>query len=117
MSRIHLLFFTLFLAFTFTAASTLVFATDLKSPHQAYPDGRSQSGDAQSERDLAQFCYTQGHICGKICDLRSNFEDKFDGCPQSCESRAIRCTQTGCFRWKEPDFLIAERFGGLKCAL
>ena len=114
MRRVNVLFFMLFLALTFTATSTSLFATDIKSQHR---DGRSQSDDVQQERDLAQFCYTQAHICRKICRFRSNFEDKFDGCPDSCESRAIRCTRTGCFRWKEPDFLIAERFGGSKCAL
>jgi hypothetical protein len=27
----------------------------------------------------------------------------------------IRCSSTGCYRWPESEFLIAERFGGYKC--
>ena len=62
---------------------------------------------------MAQFCYEQRLICRKICDLHSRFEDRFDGCPQSCDSRELRCVTTACYRWTEPDFLIAERFGRL----
>lgn len=114
----NLLFCYLFLAFTIVGASTPLLASDLgESPRQSYPDDRSYSDDARPDRDVAEFCYVQGQICRKICDLRSNFEDDFDGCPQSCESRAGRCTRTGCYRWTEPDFLIAEKFGGYKCHL
>lgn len=112
----HLLFCCLFLACTFATASTPLFATDLKSPREARPDDRLPSGEAQAEK-VAEFCYTQRQICRKICNLRSRFEDRFDGCPQSCDSREVRCSSTACFRWTEPDFLIAERFGGFKCAL
>jgi hypothetical protein len=112
-----LLFCYLFLALTFAGASAPLLAADLGSQRQSYPDDRSYSNEEQGEREVAQFCYTQGQICRKICDLHSNFEDGVDGCPQSCESRAGRCTRTGCYRWTEPDFQIAEKFGGYKCAL
>jgi hypothetical protein len=113
-----LLFCYLFLAFTFAGAGAPLLAADLgKSPGRTYPDNRSNFDKALPGRDVAEFCYTQGQICRKICDLHSNFDDEFDGCPQSCDSRAFRCTRTGCFRWTEPDFLIAERFGGFKCNL
>jgi hypothetical protein len=110
-----LLFCCLFLAFTFAGASAPVLASDLKSPRQAYPDDRSYSDDASAEEKVADFCYDQRRICRKICTLRSRFEDRFDGCPQSCESREIRCARTACYRWTEPEFLIAERFGGYQC--
>ena len=109
----NLLLCYLVLAFTFAAANAPLQATDLKSPRQTYPEGRD---NALTAKEVVEICGMQGQICRKICNLRSRFEDRFDGCPQSCESRAIRCTRTGCFRWTEPDFLIAERFGGYKCA-
>ena len=108
-----LLICCLFLAFTFAGASTLVLATDLKSPPQSYPDDRSDA--APTGRDVADFCFSQRQMCRKICRLRSRFEDNFDGCPSSCESREGRCAKTGCYRWSEPEFLIAEKFGGSKC--
>ena len=111
------LFCCLFLAFTFAGASAPLLATDLKSPRQAYPDDRPYSGNARKAREVAEFCYRQRQICRKICDMRSRFEDRFDGCPPSCESREIRCIRTACYRWSESEFLIAERFGGYKCAL
>jgi hypothetical protein len=113
----NLLFCCLFLAFSFAGAGAPLLATDLKSPGKAYPDDRLDSGNAGKETDVAEFCYEQSQICRKICNLRSRFDDRFDGCPQSCESRETRCVSTACFRWTEPDFLIAERFGGYKCAL
>jgi hypothetical protein len=105
----------LFLVFTFAGAGAL-FATDLKSPREAYPDDPGYSGKAPTETDVADFCYTQRQICRKICNLRSRFEDRFDGCPSSCDSRESRCIKTACYRWTDPDFLIAERFGGYKCS-
>jgi hypothetical protein len=108
----NLLFCCLFLAFAVAGAGAPLLAADVASPHQTDPDNGPDSEDAQ---DVAQFCHEQRGICRKICDLRSRFEDRFDGCPQSCESREGRCARTGCYRWSEPEFLIAERFGGYQC--
>lgn len=113
----NLLFCCLFLAFAFTGASAPLLAANLEPPPHAFPDDRPYSDNALTEREVAAFCYGQRYICRKICYLRSNFEDRFDGCPQSCESREARCSRTGCYRWTEPEFLIAEKFGGYKCAL
>ncbi len=108
----------LFLAFTVAGAAVgPLQATDLRSRHQSYPEDRRHSDAVRTERRVAQFCYEQRLICRKICDLHSRFEDRFDGCPQSCDSRELRCVTTACYRWTEPDFLIAERFGGYRCAL
>ena len=109
-----LLFCCLFLAFTFAGASGPLLAADVEPPRKSYPDERLDSDD--DGQDVAEFCYGQRQICRKICVLRSRFEDRFDGCPQSCESRETRCVSTACYRWTEPEFLIAERFGGYKCA-
>jgi hypothetical protein len=114
MHGVKLLLCCLFLAFTVVGASTPLLATDLKSERQTYPDDRSD--DEVTEREVAEFCYVQRGICRKICNLRSRFDDRFDGCPQSCESREGRCSRTGCYRWSEAEFLIAERFGGFQCA-
>lgn len=116
MRWINLLFLGLFLAFTFAGAGTSLLAADVGPPRHAYPESDQHSDDALAEADVAEFCYQQGQICSKICDLNSRFEDKFDGCRQSCESRAFRCTRTACFRWPERQFVIAERFGGYRCA-
>jgi hypothetical protein len=110
-----LLFCFLFLAFTFAGATTPLLASDLKEPRQAYPDDGPDSDDDPAI-EATEFCYTQRKLCRKVCHLRSRFEDNFDGCSSSCGSREIRCTRTGCFRWAESEFLIAERFGGYKCA-
>jgi hypothetical protein len=110
-----LLFCCLFLAVTFAGASAPLLATDLKSRGEAYPDERARSGNALTERKVAEFCSRQRQICRKICNLRDRFDDRFDGCPQSCDSRETRCNGTACFRWTDPDFIIAERFGGYKC--
>ncbi len=107
----------LVLGFTFAGAGAPLHATDLRSRHQSYPEDRRHSDAVPTERRVAEFCYRQRLICRKICDLHSRFDDRFDGCPQSCESRELRCITTACYRWTEPDFLIAERFGGYKCAL
>ncbi len=112
----NLFFCYLFLAVTFAGTGAPLLAADLKAPHQTYPDDRPYSGNARKERNVAEFCYGQRQICRKICYLHSRFEDRFDGCPDSCESREIRCIRTGCYRWTEPEFLIAERFGGYRCA-
>lgn len=96
-------------------ASTPLLATDLKSPPQSYPDERQGSGKELTEEEVAEFCYSQRKICRKICNLRSRFEDRFDGCPQSCDSRESRCSKTACYKWSEPEYIIAERFGGFKC--
>ncbi len=106
-----LLFCCLFLAFTFAGASAPLLAADVET-RKTYPDSRLED---EQEVDVAEFCYEQRQMCRKICDLRSRFEDRFDGCPQSCVSRESRCVSTACFRWSEPEFLIAERFGGYKC--
>ena len=113
MRWVNLLFCCLFLAFTLAGAGVPLLAADVASPHKTYPDERLDSDDAQ---DVGEFCYEQRQMCRKICDLRSRFEDRFDGCPQSCVSRESRCISTACFRWSESEFLIAERFGGYKCA-
>jgi hypothetical protein len=107
-----LLFCCLFLAFTFAGAGAPLLASDLKSSREA--DDRGFSSKAE---EVAEFCYEQRVICRKICRLRDRFEDRFDGCPQSCESRELRCNSTACFRWTDPDFIIAERFGAFRCAL
>jgi hypothetical protein len=107
-----LLWCCLFLAFSMAGAAGPLLAADLKTPREAYPDERRPSARADKE-DIADFCYRQRQICRKICYLR--FRDDLVGCPQSCDSREGRCTKTGCFRWTEPDFSIAERFGGFQC--
>lgn len=112
-----LLFCCLFLAFTVAGAGAPLFASDLNEPREEYPEKPPYSANDQEEQEVAEFCFTQGQICRKICRLRSRFQDSFDGCPQSCESRSGRCNKTGCYRWGEPELLIAERFGGYKCAL
>ncbi len=104
----------LFLAFTF-AGTTPLLAADARSSHETYPDERPYSDKAPIETEVAQFCYGQSQICRKICDLNSDFEDRVDGCPQSCESRVARCIRAGCYRWREREFLIAENFGGYRC--
>jgi hypothetical protein len=109
MRWVNVLFCCLFLAVFFVGASAPLLATDLKSPPQA---GRRYS-DTLSEKEATELCYKQGDICRKICNLR--FRDDLVGCPQSCESRVPRCIRTGCYRWTEPEFLIAERFGGFRC--
>jgi hypothetical protein len=117
MRKASLLFCCLFLAFAFAGVSGPLLATDLNSRHQANPAHRSHHDDELKEERVGEFCYRQRVICRKICDLRSRFDDRFDGCPQSCESRELRCVTTACYRWTEPDFSIAERFGGSQCAL
>lgn len=113
----NLLFCCLFVMFTFAGISTQLLAADLDTPRQAYPNDRSSSDNVPTGRQVAEFCQTQRQICRKICYLNSRFEDDFDGCPHSCDSRAGRCIRTGCYRWMDPDFLIAEKFGGLRCTL
>src|SRR5262245_49666636 len=113
----HLLFCCLFLAVTFVAASTPLLASDLNSPRESRRDDGPRPGEVDEEERVEEFCYKQRMICRKVCDLRSRFEDRFDGCPSSCDSRETRCVATACFRWTEPDFLVAERFGAYKCAI
>jgi hypothetical protein len=108
----NLLFCCLFLAFTFAGDGAPLLAADVG---EAYPDERPYSDKAPIETEVAQFCYGQSRICRKICDLKSNFEDRYDGCPQSCVSRVARCIKTACYRWREPEFVIAENFGGSRC--
>ena len=112
----NLLFCYLFLTFTFAGASVPLLASDIEPPRQTKRGERLDADDAQAEGQVEAFCYSQRTICRKICNLRSRFDDRFDGCPQSCESRETRCFSTACYRWSEPEFLIAERFGGYKCA-
>ena len=111
MRWISFLFCCLFMAFTLAGANAPVMGADL--PNQSYPEERSE--DVLPERQVAEFCADQRYICRKICYLR--FRDDQIGCPQKCESRAGRCTRTGCYRWTEPELLIAEKFGGYKCNL
>jgi hypothetical protein len=109
-------FCCLFLAAAFVGAAAPSMASDLEPPRQAYPeDGPSDDYDKGGGEQLAEFCYEQRRICRKICYLR--FRDDQIGCPQQCESRVSRCTRTGCYRWSEPELLIAERFGGYKCPI
>lgn len=113
MRWVNLLFCCLLLAFTVVGAATPLLASDLGSPRNE----RTEADDDESpEVALGEYCHSQQQICRKICNLRSRFDDRFDGCPQSCESREIRCARSGCYRWSEPEFLIAERFGGAQCA-
>ena len=113
----NLLFCYLFLALTFAGASVTLQAADLGESRQSFPDERSYKDNKLPEIEVAEFCYLQGRICRKVCNLRSRFDDEFNGCSHSCDSRAGRCTRTGCYRWVDPDFLIAEKFGAYKCAL
>ena len=110
----NLLFFCLFLALSFAGASAPLLAADAAQSRKVYPNERLDSED--EAQDVGDFCYEQRRICRKICTLRSRFEDRFDGCPSSCDSRETRCVSSACYRWSEPEFLIAERFGGFKCA-
>jgi hypothetical protein len=100
----------LLLALSLAGASTPLLAADLG--RQTNPDDRSR---ADKQEELAEFCYEQRQICRRICRMRSRFEDRFDGCPSSCESREMRCSRTGCYRWSEPEFILAENFGGYRC--
>jgi len=101
----------LLLALSLAGAGTPLLAADLGS-RQTSPDGRSHS---EKQEDVAEFCYEQRQICRRICRMRSRFEDRFDGCPSSCESREMRCSRTGCYRWSEPEFVLAENYGGHRC--
>jgi hypothetical protein len=108
-----LLFCCLFLAFTLAGAGAPpVLAADVGPPREAYPDAPPESDRATAEK-VADFCYSQRQICRKICYLR--FRDDLVGCPQTCDSRESRCTRTACYKWTEPEFLVAERFGGYQC--
>jgi len=111
----NLLFCCLFLALTFVGSSTALHATDLRPPREAYPDDRQRASKAPSTDEIADYCFEQRQICRKICRLNERFNDRFDGCPHSCDSRETRCVATACFRWTDPDYIIAEKFGGDKC--
>jgi hypothetical protein len=108
----NLLLCCLLLAFVVAGASSPLLASDLGAPRNEQAD----DDDESPEVALAEYCHSQQQICRKICTLRSRFEDRFDGCPQSCESREIRCSRSGCYRWSESEYVIAERFGGAQCA-
>lgn len=110
MRRANSLFCCLFLALTLAGASTPLAAADLEPPRQVNPDDK-----APTEAEVAEFCHGQRQICRKVCYMRSRFNDRFDGCPSSCDSREARCTRTGCYRWTEPDFLIARNYGAYRC--
>jgi hypothetical protein len=86
-------------------------------PPNANRYDRRDSDQELKAREVAEFCYEQRSICRKICDLHSNFDDRFDGCSHSCDSRESRCSRTGCYRWAEPEYVIAHKFGGEKCPL
>jgi hypothetical protein len=128
----NLLFCCLFLVFAFAEAPVPLLAADFGSPQVNRDQGEDDGGgidiggsedDAQSSdkelkaREVAEFCYEQRNICRKLCDLHSNFDDRFDGCSHSCDSRQGRCTRTSCYRWSGSEYVIAQRFGGNKCAL
>lgn len=110
MRRVNSSFCCLFLALSLAGASAPLVAGDLEPPRRADPR-------APTEREVAEFCYGQHQICRKMCYLNSRFERRIDGCSHSCDSRATRCTKTGCFRWTEPDYLIARKFGADRCVL
>jgi hypothetical protein len=107
----HVLFCCLCLTFAVTVARAPLLAADLAKPPHA------NQNEGLTEREVAEFCHDQRHICRKICNLRSRFEDRFDGCPHSCDSREGRCSRTGCYRWLEPEFVLAQKFGAHRCAL
>ena len=121
----NLLFCCLFLVFAFAETPAPLLAADLGwSPQvgedddsDASEDDRQYSDKEQKERDIAEFCYEQRSICRKICDLHSNFDDRFDGCSHSCDSRRGRCSRSGCYRWSGSEYVYAQRFGGNKCML
>jgi hypothetical protein len=120
MRWVNILLCCLFLAFAFARVPAPLLAADFGSPppHANRDSSHNPQTDREAEREeLLEFCYGQRNICRKICDLRSNFDDRFDGCPSSCDSRESRCTRTGCYRWLEPEYVIAQRFGGEKCPL
>jgi hypothetical protein len=98
------------LALALAGASAPLAAANLESPRQADPDDK-----APTAKEVAEFCHGQRQICRKICYSNSRLEDRFDGCSHSCDSRAVRCTRTACFRWTEPDYLIARKFGAYRC--
>src|SRR5262245_15707741 len=108
----RLVFCCLLLAFAAAGARTPLLAADLAPPRHSGADE-----DAAMAKEVVEFCRGQRHICRRICDLRSRFEDRFDGCPHSCDSREVRCGRTGCFRWADPEYLLAQKFGAHKCAL
>ena len=101
----------LFLALAIAGASVPLVAADLGKPPRADKDDK-----APTERELAEYCQGQLQICRKICYLNSRFRDRVNGCSHACDSRAIRCTRTGCYRWTEPDFTIAVKFGAHRCS-
>jgi hypothetical protein len=68
---------------------------------------------ALAEKELTAFCHQQQPICRKICNLR--FRNDLVGCSQTCDSRVARCVRTGCYKWTDPELLIAEKFGGYQC--
>jgi hypothetical protein len=89
------------------------FSTDIEQQPQTNPNNAPPPDEAPTEQDVAAFCDGQRRICGKVCDLRSR--NDFTGCPQRCESRVARCNKTGCYKWTEPELIIAGSFGGQKC--
>jgi hypothetical protein len=103
----------LLMAFCLAGLSMPLVAADLGQQGQSRPDHRSHT---EKQEDLAEFCYVQRQLCRKLCHMRSRFEDRFDGCPSSCESREIRCSRTGCYRWTEPELVIGETFGAYRCS-
>jgi hypothetical protein len=111
MRRTTPFFCCLFLALILAGPSAPLVAADLGSAPKA------DKGDkGATEREVAEFCHGQRQICRKICDMNSRFNDRFDGCPHSCDSREVRCIRTGCYRWTEPDFVIASKYGAHRCA-
>lgn len=89
------------------------FTTGIEPQPQPDPENTAPPDNRPTEQDVAQFCGTQNLICHKVCDLRSR--NDFTGCPQRCESREARCTRTRCYKWTEPEFVIAGSFGGQQC--
>jgi hypothetical protein len=84
-------------------------------PSQAYaPSTPKSDGDINASK-VAEYCFSQRQICRKVCYLR--FRDDVFGCSETCDSRVSRCNKSGCYKWIEPELIIAERFGASRCIL
>jgi hypothetical protein len=84
-------------------------------PSQAYAPSTPKSDGDINARKVAEYCFSQRQICRKVCYLR--FRDDVFGCSETCDSRVSRCNKSGCYKWIEPELIIAERFGASRCIL
>ena len=76
------------LTFAFAGAGVPLRAADLGGRATGITRTKvKRSDEMQTEEKVAEFCFVQRQICRKICSIHSNFNDRFDGCPQSCETR------------------------------